>query len=111
MPHYVPPCLGLREIRHVRVDHAWRDCVYANAPWPENGSPVFHKVFYCSLGCRVGKDRRLVQIGCVPTTARAPSDEITTMFEPSPRMGRSCCTRKNGLRTFVAKRLSNSSAV
>src|SRR5258705_219588 len=33
------------------------------------------------------------------------------MFEPSPRTGRSCCTRKNGLRTFVAKRLSKSSTV
>src|SRR6266478_6208043 len=55
---------GLCEVRHVSVDHAWRDCVYTNAPWPENGSPVFDKGFYCSLGCRVGKDRRLVQIGC-----------------------------------------------
>ena len=33
------------------------------------------------------------------------------MFDPSPRMGKSCCTRKNGLRTFVAKRLSKSSTV
>src|SRR5437660_12611818 len=33
------------------------------------------------------------------------------MSVSSPRMGRSCCTRKNGLRTFVAKRLSKSSTV
>src|SRR6266436_8912966 len=46
-----------------------------------------------------------------PTTAWAPSEETTMTFEPSPRMGSSCCTRKNGLRTFVAKRLSKSSTV
>src|SRR5438105_11244433 len=35
-----PPCLGLRKIRHISVDHAWSDRVYADAPCPENGSPV-----------------------------------------------------------------------
>jgi hypothetical protein len=33
------------------------------------------------------------------------------MLEPSPRTGSRCCTRKNGPRTFVAKRLSKSGSV
>jgi hypothetical protein len=32
----------------------------------------------------------------LPGTVRAAAEEITTMFEPSPRAGRSCCTRKKG---------------
>ncbi len=32
--HYVPPCLGLRETRHVNVDHTWRDRVYMNELFP-----------------------------------------------------------------------------
>jgi hypothetical protein len=46
-----------------------------------------------------------------PTTAWTPIEEITMMFEPSPRTGRSCCTRKNRLRTFFATRLSKSSTL
>src|SRR4030081_841684 len=34
--------------------------------------------------------------GAVPTTARAASDETKTMLLPFDRIGRSCCTRKNG---------------
>jgi len=43
----------------------------------------------------------------LPATVRAAAEEITTMFEPHQETGRSCCTRKNGLRTFVAKRCQN----
>jgi hypothetical protein len=49
--------------------------------------------------------------GIVPTTACAASDERKTMLLPSDMIGRSCCTRKNGVRTLTAKSLSKSSAV
>src|SRR5919106_2149120 len=55
--------LGFREVRHVRIDHAWRDCIHANALGPEHGRPVLDKSLDCSFGRRVGKDRTVVQTG------------------------------------------------
>src|SRR5689334_21888167 len=57
---YVTPRLGLREIRHVGVDHAWRACVYADALRAKNGGPVLNQSLERSLRRGVGKDRRLV---------------------------------------------------
>src|SRR2546422_3349378 len=39
----LPPRLGFREVRHVRIDHAWRDCIHANALGPEHGRPVLDR--------------------------------------------------------------------
>src|SRR5947209_13712104 len=100
----------LRKIRHVRVDYFWCNGIYAYAARPENGGPVLNQSLNCSLSRGVGKDRRVFQTGLAPTV-RAVAEETRTMFERSPRTRRSCCTKKNGLRTFVAKRLSKSSTV
>src|SRR5271155_174260 len=49
--------------------------------------------------------------GIVPTTARAPSDETSTILLPIDMIGSSCCTRKKGARTLTANSLSKSSTV
>ena len=43
----------------------------------------------------------------LPTTVRAAREEIKTMFEPCPRMGRTCRIRKNGLRTLADPRVAH----
>ena len=77
-------------------------------------SPAFRQLdFYSVSRKRMHKPVLYAHatVSLLPTTAWDPIEEIAMMFEPSPRMGSSWCTRKNGLRTFVAKRLSKSSAV
>src|SRR5579862_7985257 len=59
----LPPRLGFREVRHVRIDHAWRDRIHPNAQGPEHGRPVLDKSLDCSFGRRIGKDRTAVQTG------------------------------------------------
>ena len=76
----------------------------------ENGGPVLDQSLDGSFRKCISKTEGFSKPG-LPTTVRATAEEITMMFEPSPNTGRSCCTRKNGLRTFIAKRLSKSSTV
>src|SRR5712692_2511344 len=53
----------LRKIRHIRVDYAWCDSVYAYAARPENGGPVLDQSLKCSLGRGVSQNRRVFQTG------------------------------------------------
>src|SRR5207253_6216625 len=57
-------CLRLCEIRHVSLDHSWRNSIYTNSARSENRSEVLDERLDGSLGRGVSKDRATIKIGC-----------------------------------------------
>jgi hypothetical protein len=72
------------------------------APVNQRAPSVSDQSLNGSFGRGVSKNRRVFEAR-ITHPVRATREEMTMMFEPSPSTGRSCWTRKNGLRTFVAK--------
>ena len=93
----------LGEVRHVGLDDAGRHGVDADASLPELRREVLDQRVNRALGGGIGRKR------ADAPPRRQGRGRITLL--PSPRMGRSCCTRKNGARTFTANSRSKSSIV
>jgi len=89
MPSAIPPLLGLREARHIRVHHARRHRVHENVARPK--AKYFTSLLMAPLVAAYAES---------PSTAdAAASDELHPMLLLTVRIGRSCCTVKNGART------------
>src|SRR2546425_4201893 len=60
---HLSTCLRLGEIRHVSLDHSWRNSIDTNSARSENRSEVLDESLDCSLGRGVSKDRAIIKIG------------------------------------------------